>query len=75
MTGKALLVIDMLNDFILEGAPLEVPGGRDIIPNIKREIDRAHQEGYPVYYLCDNHSEDDPELKVWSSLPERYSGR
>jgi nicotinamidase-related amidase len=55
----------MLNDFIREGAPLEVPGGREIIPQIRRELDRAHREGTPVYYLCDSHSEDDPELKVW----------
>ncbi len=30
----ALLVIDMQNDFILPGAPLQVPGGAEIIPGI-----------------------------------------
>ena len=25
MSGEALLIIDMLNDFVLEGASLEVP--------------------------------------------------
>ena len=30
----ALLVIDMQNDFLLPGAPLEVPGGLDLIPGI-----------------------------------------
>ncbi len=30
----ALLVIDMQNDFLLEGAPLEVRGGRGLIPGI-----------------------------------------
>ena len=30
----ALLVIDMQNDFLLEGAPLEVRGGLDLIPSI-----------------------------------------
>jgi ureidoacrylate peracid hydrolase len=28
----ALLIIDMQNDFLKVGAPLEVPTGRDIIP-------------------------------------------
>ena len=30
----ALLIVDMQNDFLLEGAPLEVRGGRDLIPGI-----------------------------------------
>lgn len=62
---QALLIIDMLNDFILPGAPLEVPGGRDIIPNIQREIKKAHVEGYPVFYLNDSHAPNDAEFKVW----------
>ena len=44
---EALLVIDMLNDFCLEGAPLEVPGTREVIPNISREIKRAREEKAP----------------------------
>jgi nicotinamidase-related amidase len=62
---QALLIIDMLNDFILPGAPLEVPGGRDIIPNIQREIQKAHDGGYPVFFLNDSHDPDDAEFKVW----------
>ncbi len=62
---KALLIIDMLNDFVLPGAPLECPGAREIIPNIKRELDEARTEGYPVVYICDSHRENDPEFKVW----------
>lgn len=62
---KALFIIDMLNDFILSGAPLEVPGGRDIVPNIQREIKQAHDEGYPVLYVNDSHAPDDAEFQVW----------
>ncbi len=65
MNNKALLVIDMLNDFVEEGAPMEVAGARNIIPSIQRELDKAHRENIPIYYLCDSHSEDDPELRVW----------
>ena len=32
----ALIVTDMLNDFVNKGAPLEVPKARTIINNIKR---------------------------------------
>ena len=65
MSRKALLVIDMLNDFLLPGAPLEVPAARDIVPSIAHRIDRARQEGVPVIYLCDNHAPDDPEFEAW----------
>ncbi len=62
---RAVLVIDMLNDFVLEGAPLEVPGAREIIKNIKNQLNRAHRNRDPVIYLCDAHKKDDPEFSVW----------
>ncbi len=62
MSGEALLVIDMLNDFVLEGAPLEVPDTRKIIPVVSREIWEARKRGEPVIYVCDSHDENDPEF-------------
>lgn len=62
MKKEALLVIDMLNDFVLPGAPLEVPAARTVIPAIRRELDRAHAEGRPVIYVCDRHAPDDREF-------------
>jgi nicotinamidase-related amidase len=63
--GTALLVIDMLNDFVLPGASLEVPAARSIVPAIRRRIDRAAEDGSPVIYLCDAHAGDDPEFRMW----------
>ncbi len=66
MAGKeALLIIDMLNDFVREGAPLEVPSTREIIPVIQEEIKRAKDAGNPIIYICDSHKPDDPEFKIW----------
>lgn len=65
MPDKALIIIDMLNDFVLEGAPLEVPSTRDVIPNIQREIDHARKEGVAVIYVCDSHVPDDKEFDIW----------
>ncbi|MDD5556409.1 MAG: cysteine hydrolase [bacterium] len=61
----ALLVIDMLNDFVLKGAPLEVPRARQVIRNIRRRIARASREHIPVIFVCDKHRKEDPEFKVW----------
>ncbi|MFX1598863.1 MAG: cysteine hydrolase family protein, partial [Promethearchaeota archaeon] len=58
----ALMVIDMLNDFIKENSVLEVPMGRDIIPNIKQLVSKARKSGIPVVYVCDAHEIDDNEF-------------
>ncbi|MEE9583928.1 MAG: isochorismatase family cysteine hydrolase [Candidatus Brocadiales bacterium] len=68
MTGKnvkALLIIDMLNDFVVKGAPLKVPGARGIIGNIRRQINKARRNNIPIIYCCDSHSKDDREFEVW----------
>ncbi len=63
MKKEALLVIDMLNDFVLPGAPLEVPETRKVIKNIQREIKAARAAGKPVIYVCDTHAPDDKEFR------------
>ncbi|HEX8950164.1 MAG TPA: isochorismatase family cysteine hydrolase [Dissulfurispiraceae bacterium] len=62
MAKEALLVIDMLNDFVREEAPLEVPAAREVIPAIQREIAAARREDRPVVYVCDSHTPDDREF-------------
>ena len=62
MAKKALLIIDMLNDFVQKGASLEVPDTRNIIPAIQREIKDAHEKGDMVIYICDSHAPDDEEF-------------
>ncbi len=61
----ALVVIDMLNDFIRKGAPLRVPDGEKIVPVVARRIREARASGDPVIYVCDAHDPDDDEFKVW----------
>lgn len=46
----ALLVIDMQNDFVKEGAVLEVPKIRNQIPKIRRLIETCRELGIPVIY-------------------------
>jgi len=62
MSKEALVIIDMLNDFVLEGAPLEVPETRKVIPFIKKEIENARNKGNPVIYVCDAHDKEDKEF-------------
>lgn len=70
--GSALLVIDMLNDFIEEGGALLVPGAKRIVPRIAEIIDEARRSGVPVVYVTDSHREDDHEFRYWP--PHALSG-
>ena len=74
MKKEALLVVDMLNDFVLPGAPLEVPETRTVIKTIRREIDAAHAAGRPVIYLCDTHAPDDREFGKFGWPPHAVAG-
>ncbi|TET44058.1 cysteine hydrolase [Candidatus Aerophobetes bacterium] len=67
MAKEALLVIDMLRDFVEKGAPLEVPAARVIVPYLQKRIQEARQKGAAVIYICDAHRSDDEEFTKWPS--------
>ena len=52
----ALLVIDMQNSFVEEGAIFEAPKGREIIPNINRIVEKARELGVAVIWTQSDHS-------------------
>ncbi len=47
----AVLVIDMINDYLSSEGKLYCPPGRVIIPVVKTIIERAHLIGWPVIYV------------------------
>lgn len=62
---KSLLVIDMLNDYSEEDAPFQISGFTNIIEPIKREIEEARKNNWPIIYLCDCHEKDDREFRLF----------
>ena len=63
---RALLVIDMLNDFIEPGGALCIgPSGKAIVPAIAEQITAARKRGERVVYVCDRHRPDDAEFADW----------
>lgn len=63
---RAVLVVDMINDHLTPGRPLEVPRARDIVPAVARRLDDARAQGVPVVYVLDRHEPGDPELEEWT---------
>jgi len=66
VADPVLLVVDMQNDFVRAGAPLEVPDARDTIPAQQRLIQRFRARGRPVVYTRFLSHEDDNLLWLWS---------
>lgn len=66
MIKKALLIIDMLNDFIRENGKLYIGNdGEKIISPIQKELERFREGKKPVFYICDCHRPDDKEFNLF----------
>jgi ureidoacrylate peracid hydrolase len=54
--NAALLVIDMQNSFVADGAVFQAPHGQDIIPTLNRLIEKARAASMPVIWTQSDHS-------------------
>ena len=59
----AILVIDMLNDFI--NGKLRLEGVEEIVQNIQKLLDASRQRNIPIIFCNDAHYKQDRELKIW----------
>jgi ureidoacrylate peracid hydrolase len=61
--GKTVfIVVDMENDFVAPGAPLETPAGRAMLPNLKQALACCRERGIPVIYTTHAHRPDGCDL-------------
>ena len=66
MGKKALIVADMLNDFLDPGGSLYVgTQAREIIPFVSRKIAEFRAQGGVVIFVCDAHAPDDREFRYF----------
>ena len=56
--SAALLTIDVQRDFSLPGAPLEIPGTMDAVPNIRRLLGAFRADGEPIVHVVRLYQED-----------------
>ena len=64
---KALVVVDMQNDFI-HGA-LGTPEARAIVPKVVEKVKKALESGVDVFYTLDTHGEDYINTQEGKNLP------
>ena len=67
MGKTALMVADMLNDFIDPQGSLYVgAAGRRIIPFVAAKIEETRRQGGVVIFVCDAHAQDDREFRYFA---------
>jgi nicotinamidase-related amidase len=66
LVSPALVVVDMQNDFVRVGAPLEVPDARATIAATQRLLAAFRERGLPVVFTRFISLEDDNLLWLWS---------
>ncbi|HKR57673.1 MAG TPA: isochorismatase family cysteine hydrolase [Candidatus Nitrosopolaris sp.] len=71
-TRYAILVNDMLNDFI--HGKLKCKRATQIIPNIRLLLEKARENKIPIFYCNDEHLDTDRyEIKLWGAHAMKHS--
>ena len=60
MANKAVIIVDMLNDFVT--GDLKTERAARIVPNLKKLIETARKHDVPVIYSNDSHYKHDFEV-------------
>ncbi len=64
MGRPALLIIDMQNDFVLDGKPLRVAGAGTVIPKIQVVLAEFRKRSLPVFHILRVHRPDGSDVEI-----------
>jgi nicotinamidase-related amidase len=71
---SALIVVDMENDFVAVGAPMEIRAGQELLPRLQSAIEACRQHGIPVIYTTHVHRADGSDFGLLRHDPRIGSG-
>ena len=64
MKQVALLIIDMQNDFVLDGGLLKVAQGKVVVPKIKEILGIFRARNLPVFHIIRVHRSDGSDVEI-----------
>jgi len=64
MERPALLIIDMQNDFVREGALLRVAQAESVIPKIREVLEAFRAKNFPVFHVLRIHRSDGSDVEI-----------
>jgi biuret amidohydrolase len=70
----AMIVVDMENDFVAEGAPLETPAAREMVPKLAEALSSCRAAGIKVIYTTHLHRRDGSDLGLFRFAPPIADG-
>ncbi len=65
MEKEALIIVDMINDFVHPDGALYVKDSEKIIPFIEEKIREFREKNFPIIYAIDHHTESDKEFELF----------
>lgn len=64
----AVIVIDMQNDFVASGAPMETPMGRELLPTLAKLLGHARATGMTVIYTTHAHRANGCDMGAFAEI-------
>ena len=69
----AMIVVDMQNDFVATGAPMETPAARAMVPKLAESLKACRDSGVRVIYTAHVHRPDGSDLGNFKELDARIA--
>lgn len=66
--STAVVVIDMQNDFIAPGAPLETPMGMELMPRLQKLLSHARKTGMEVIFTTHAHRRNGCDMGLFGEI-------
>lgn len=70
----AMIVVDMENDFVATGAPMETPSAQALLPQLNAALAACRQHGIPIIYTTHVHRSSGCDLGLLRHDPRIGSG-
>src|ERR1700755_1477375 len=71
----AMIVVDMQNDFVGIGAPMETPAARAIVPKLAESLKICRDAGVRVIYTAHVHRRDGCDMGLFDDMPPPIANR
>lgn len=65
----AMIVVDMQNDFVAQGAPMETPAARAMVPRLAEALRICRDHGIRVIYTAHVHRHDGCDMGLFAMHP------
>ena len=70
-----MIVVDMQNDFVASGAPMETPAARQVVPRIAEALRVCRNAGIKIIYTAHVHRRDGCDMGLFDDLHPPIANR